>query len=124
MTSHKELKVWQKGIELVKMIYSATDSFPKTELFGLTSQIRRSAVSIPSNIAEGAGRNSEKELIHFLYITLGSASELETQIIIAKELSFLEKDKSNEIQERILEIIKMTSSLVKSIKNRTESSIN
>jgi four helix bundle protein len=124
MTSHKELKVWQKGIELVKMIYSATDSFPKAELFGLTSQIRRSAVSIPSNIAEGAGRNSDKELIHFLYITLGSASELETQIIIAKELSFLEKDKSNEIQERILEIIKMTSSLVKSIKNRTESSIN
>jgi four helix bundle protein len=124
MTIHKELKVWQKGIELVKAIYLATDSFPKAEVFGLTSQIRRAAVSIPSNIAEGAGRHSEKELIHFLYITLGSASELETQIIIAKELSFLEINKSEEIQEMILEIIKMTSALIKSIKTRTENSIN
>ena len=124
MTSHKELKVWQKGIELVKVIYSETDSFPKAELFGLTSQIRRSAVSIPSNIAEGAGRNSDKEFIHFLYITLGSASELETQIIISKELNFLETDKAEIIQEMIFEIIKMTSSLIKSIKTRTESSIN
>ena len=114
MTSHKELKVWQKGIELVKVIYSETDSFPKTELYGLTSQIRRSAVSIPSNIAEGAGRNFDKEFIHFLYITLGSASELETQIIISKELNFLETDKAEIIQEMIFEIIKMTSSLIKS----------
>ena len=120
MTSHKELKVWQKGIELVKVIYGITNDFPKAEQFGLTSQIRRCSVSIPSNIAEGCGRHSEKALIHFLYITLGSASELETQIIISQELGFLEKEKSEDIQVLILEIIKMTSSLIKSIKDRTE----
>ena len=120
MTSHKELKVWQKGIELVKVIYGITNDFPKAEQFGLISQIRRCSVSIPSNIAEGCGRHSDKELIHFLYITLGSASELETQIIISQELGFLEKGKSEDIQVLILEIIKMTSSLIKSIKDRTE----
>ena len=120
MTSHKELKVWKKGIELVKVIYGITNDFPKTEQFGLISQIRRCSVSIPSNIAEGCGRHSDKELIHFLYITLGSASELETQIIISQELGFLEKEKSEDIQVLILEIIKMTSSLTKSIKDRTE----
>ncbi len=120
MTSHKDLKVWQKAIELVKVIYDVTITFPNTEQFGLISQIRRCAVSIPSNIAEGCGRNSNKELIHFLYITSGSASELETQIIISQELGFLEKRKSEELQEMVLEIIKMTSSLIKSIKTRTD----
>jgi four helix bundle protein len=124
MTSHKELKVWQKGIELVKVIYDITNDFPKAEQFGLISQIRRCSVSIPSNIAEGCGRHSDKELIHFLYITLGSASELETQIIISQELGFLEKEKSEDIQVLILEIIKMTSSLIKSIKDRTEKTNN
>jgi four helix bundle protein len=118
MTSHKDLKVWQKGIELVKSIYEITKLFPSNEQFGLVSQMRRSAVSIPSNIAEGCGRNSDKELIHFLYITLGSASELETQVIISQELGFLENDKSEEIQSLVFEIIKMTSSLIKSIKSR------
>lgn len=88
MTSHKELKVWQKGIELVKSIYEITKSFPANEQFGLTSQMRRTAVSIPSNIAEGCGRNSNKELTHFLYIALGSAAELETQLIISHDLNF------------------------------------
>jgi len=124
MTSHKDLKVWQKGIELVKVIYSVTNDFPKAEQFGLTSQIRRCSVSIPSNIAEGCGRHSDKELIHFLYITLGSASELETQIIISQELGFLEKEISEIIQALILEIIKMTSSLINSIKTRTEKTNN
>jgi four helix bundle protein len=124
MTSHKELKVWQKGIELVKVIYGITNDFPKAEQFGLTSQIRRCSVSIPSNIAEGCGRHSDKELIHFLYITLGSASELETQIIISQELGFLEKEMSEMIQALILEIIKMTSSLINSIKTRTEKTNN
>ena len=124
MTSHKELKVWQKGIELVKVIYSVTNDFPKAEQFGLTSQIRRCSVSIPSNIAEGCGRHSDKELIHFLYITLGSASELETQIIISQELGFLDKEISEIIQTLIFEIIKMTSSLINSIKTRTEKTNN
>jgi four helix bundle protein len=124
MTSHKDLKVWQKGIELVKSIYEITQLFPSNEQFGLVSQMRRAAVSIPSNIAEGCGRNSDKELIHFLYIALGSASELETQIIISKELNFLQTEKSEQMQGLIFEIIKMTSSLIKSIRTRDEKSNN
>jgi len=124
MTSHKDLKVWIKGVELVKSIYEITKLFPSNEQFGLTSQMRRAAVSIPSNIAEGCGRNSDKELIHFLYISLGSAAELETQIIISKELGFLENEKSEQLQSSIFEIIKMTSSLIKSIKTRDEKSNN
>lgn len=124
MTSHKDLKVWQKGIELVKYIYEITQLFPSNEQFGLVSQMRRAAVSIPSNIAEGCGRNSDKELIHFLYIALGSASELETQIIISQELGFMQIEKSEQMQNLIFEIIKMTSSLIKSIRIRDEKSIN
>jgi len=124
MTSHKDLKVWQKGIELVKSIYEITQLFPSNEQFGLVSQMRRAAVSIPSNIAEGCGRNSDKELIHFLYIALGSASELETQIIISQELSLLQPEKSEQMQSLIFEIIKMTSSLIKSIRTRDEKSNN
>ena len=86
--------------------------------------MRRAAVSIPSNIAEGCGRNSDKELIHFLYISLGSATELETQIIISKDLGFLENEKSEQLQSLIFEIIKMTSSLIKSIKTRDDKSNN
>jgi len=118
MTSHKELKVWQKSIELVKSIYEFTNSFPQSEQFGLTSQMRRAAVSIPSNIAEGCGRNSNNELIHFLYIVLGSAAELETQIIISNELNFLDNEKSEKLLNLNFEIIKMTSSLINSIKTR------
>lgn len=124
MTSHKELKVWQKGIELVKSIYEITKSFPNNEQFGLVSQMRRAAVSIPSNIAEGCGRHSDKQLIHFLYISIGSASELETQTIISLELNFLEKIKAEQLLEMISEIIRMTSSLIKSIKARTEMTKN
>ncbi|NDV47062.1 four helix bundle protein [Paludibacter sp. 221] len=120
MMTHKDLIVWQKGIELVKDVYEATKAFPQAEQFGLVSQIRRSAVSIPSNIAEGCGRNSDKELIHFLYIVLGSASELETQFIISLELNFIEKEKANLIMSQLNEVIRMTSSLIKSIKTRTE----
>ena len=124
MTSHKDLKVWQKGIELVKSIYEITQLFPSNEQLGLVSQMRRAAVSIPSNIAEGCGRNSDKELIHFLYIALGSASELETQIIISQELSLLQPEKSEQMQSLIFEIIKMISSLIKSIRTRDEKSNN
>jgi len=118
------LKVWQKGIELVKSIYEITQLFPSNEQFGLVSQMRRAAVSIPWNIAEGCGRNSDKELIHFLYIALGSASELETQIVISQELNFLQPEKSEQMQSLISEIIKMTSSLIKSIRTRDEKSNN
>lgn len=81
--SHKDLKVWQESMLLVEDIYSITSTFPKEEVFGLTSQMKRAAISIPSNIAEGSGRNGKAELMRFLYISLGSLSELDTQIDIA-----------------------------------------
>jgi four helix bundle protein len=89
MANHKDLDVWKRSIVLVKEVYAMIKSFPDDERFGLVSQIRRSAVSVPSNIAEGAARSSDKKFIQFLYISLGSLSELETQLIIAYELSYL-----------------------------------
>lgn len=94
MKSHKDLKVWQESMSLVEDVYKKTTLFPKEELYGLTSQIKRSVISIPSNIAEGAGRKSPKEFKRFLYIALGSASELDTQIEIAIRLGFIEYDKN------------------------------
>jgi four helix bundle protein len=114
--NHKNLMVWKKGIELVKQVYAETDSFPDSEKFGLTSQIRRSVISIPSNIAEECGRCSSNELIRFLYIVLGSAAELETQIILSKELNFLEENNAEKLISLNIEIIKMTTSLINSIK--------
>ena len=87
--SYKELTVWQKSIELVVEVYELTDKFPKVEMYGLISQMRRSAVSIPSNIAEGCARQNNKETIQFLYVSLGSIAELETQLLIAKELNYI-----------------------------------
>ena len=84
MKTHYDLNVWKKGIELVEEIYKITSNFPKEEIYGLTSQMKRAVISIPSNIAEGASRQSSKEFIYFLYIALGSASELEKHLIIAK----------------------------------------
>ena len=84
--SFKQLKIWQNGIQIVKKIYKVTRSFPKEEFYGLTAQMRKAAVSIPSNISEGFKRFHPKEYKHFLYITLGSLAELETQLIISFEL--------------------------------------
>ena len=86
--SHKDLKVWQESMDLVIQIYKLVENFPKHEIYGLSSQIRRAAVSIPSNIAEGAGRSGEKEFIRFLYIALGSLSEVETQLEISQRLNY------------------------------------
>lgn len=87
--THKDLDIWQRGIELVVYVYQATKAFPKDEEYGLKSQMRRAAVSHPSNIAEGAARSSTREYIHFLYIALASLSELETQLFIAEKLGYL-----------------------------------
>ena len=111
MHNYQELKVWQKAIELAKSIYEVTANFPGEEKFGLTSQVRRSSVSIASNIAEGAGRNSNKDFAHFLSIAAGSTFELETQMIIAKEISFLTQDKYEALQSEIESIKKMLYSL-------------
>ncbi len=118
MATHKELIVWQKGIELVKMIYQETQSFPKEELYGLTSQMRRCSVSIPSNIAEGCGRRSDKELIQFLYVALGSSSELETQLIISKELSYINDEIFEKLSFLNSEVIKLLSALLNHVKKK------
>jgi len=89
LRTHRDLDVWKEGIELVVKIYEIVQKFPREEKYGLVEQIKRSAISIPSNIAEGAARNSKKEFLQFLYVSLGSISELETQLIIADRLGFL-----------------------------------
>jgi four helix bundle protein len=116
MANHKDLEVWKESMLLSKWIYSITSKFPKQETFGLTSQMRRCSVSIPSNIAEGAARNSNKEFIQFLYISLGSLAELETQIILSKEFGFL-LDASDEI--KIISVRKKLLGLIKYLKKNT-----
>src|SRR3989338_2808716 len=90
--SHKDLIVWQKGIDLSRAIYKLTGEFPQREVYALSSQMRRAAVSIPSNIAEGKARRTAKDFVHFLHIAFGSAAELETQLLIAKQLSFVDEN--------------------------------
>lgn len=107
MHRFKELKIWQKSRELVKEIYQATDVLPKTENFGLTSQIRRCVVSIPANIAEGCGRNTNAELNRFLDIAEGSAFELETLIILSTDLKYLNDDSSKLLLSAIDEVQRM-----------------
>ena len=89
VSTHKDLDIWKIGIELVKQVYEITNLFPNEETYGLISQMRRSAISIPSNISEGAARNSKREFIQFLYISLGSLAELETQMVISTELGYV-----------------------------------
>ena len=113
MESHKDLKVWQESMNLVVEIYKITNHFPKEELYALTSQMKRSALSIPSNIAEGAGRNGKAEYCRYLYIALGSASELETQIEIAYRLNFISDIK--DLDSKIRFIKNMLSKLIKSL---------
>lgn len=115
MNNYKELKVWQKAVELTTEIYTLTGSFPKEEQFWLVNQLRRAASSVPSNIAEGAGRDSEKEFKHFLSIALGSSFETETQLIIAKNIGFIADNQLITITEHLSEIQKMLRGLQKTL---------
>ena len=107
MHQYKELKLWQKSIDLVTRIYALTRNFPQIEKFGLVSQINRSAVSIPSNIAEGAGRNSDKEFVQFLAIAHASSFELETQLIISKNLEYISPEELISLTNHLIELQKM-----------------
>ena len=118
INSHKDLKVYQEAMLLVKDIYCITSHFPKEELYGLTSQMKRCVISIPSNIAEGSGRKGNAELIRFLYISLGSLSELETQLDISIMLNFTKENK--DIQNRIYFIKNMLSKLIISLNNKNK----
>ncbi|PKF75566.1 four helix bundle protein [Chryseobacterium sp. PMSZPI] len=115
MANFKELLVWQKSIDFVTEMYRITKTFPKTEIYGLISQIRKSAVSIPSNIAEGNSRRSKPDYLQFLKIARGSCAEVETQLIISKNLGFLNEDDYLKLNERIIGISKMLNGLINSL---------
>lgn len=118
MKNFKELLIWQQSHQLVLEIYLVTKSFPKEELFGLTSQMRRSSASIPTNIAEGCGRNSDAEMSRFLVIAQGSAAELEYQIILSKDLLYLSLETFNKLSVELTEIRKMINTFMQKIKLR------
>lgn len=113
---HHDLLLWQEGMALVKDIYLATSGFPKEEIYALTSQMRRAAISIPSNIAEGAARRGDKEFLQFLSIARGSVCELETQVILAKELGFLSEDK--ELLNKTNKVFALLAGLMNSLNKR------
>ncbi|WP_291286097.1 four helix bundle protein [Flavobacterium sp.] len=116
--SYKELLIWQKGIKIVFLVYKLTMDFPKEEVYALTSQLKRASVSVPSNIAEGFGRQTDKSFNHFLSISKGSLNEIETQLIIAKELQFISNDALyNEIMFLIEEESKMINAFSRNLKN-------
>ena len=116
--SFKDLRIWQKGIQLVEDIYRASRGFPKEEIYGLQSQMRRSAISVPSNIAEGFARLHNREYRNFLYISLGSCAELTTQIIIASRLKYIEDSIANTLLNAIDELSRMTMSLIKKLNTK------
>ena len=115
MSDYKDLLVWQKSMDLAQVVYAITKAFPKDELYGLTSQMRRCAVSIPSNIAEGSNRSSNKEFKYFLYISLGTAAELETQLLLAQRIGYV-SDLETLLSE-ITSIRKMINSLIRTLKD-------
>lgn len=116
MHNFRNLKIWQKSRLLVKEVFLLTRNFPAEEKFGLTSQVLRSAYSVPSNIAEGSGRSSNKEFSRFLDIALGSAYELETQLILASDVNYITEDKLEEIQKLLQEVQKMIYSFKSTLK--------
>jgi four helix bundle protein len=116
MANFKELLVWQKSINFVTEIYELTNDFPKNEMYGLISQIRRASISIPSNIAEGNSRRSVADYLQFLKIAIGSCAEVETQLIIAQNLKFLNEEHYLKLNRDIIEISKMLNGLINSLK--------
>jgi four helix bundle protein len=117
--AHKKLEIWQESVALATFIYEITGTFPKSELYGLTSQMRRAAISVPSNIAEGAARFSSKEFCQFLNIAGGSLSEIDTQIEIASNLKYLSNEQRHEIEIRLESISKKLAGLIAHIRKRT-----
>jgi four helix bundle protein len=115
ITTYKDLIAWQKSIELVTEIYRLTERFPKSEVFGLTSQMKRAAISIPSNIAEGFTRKSRLEYAHFIRIAFSSGAELETQLYIAQQLKFIDKNSCGVAESLLNEIMRMLNKLISSL---------
>ena len=120
--SYRDLLVWQKGIELCLTVYRTCSAFPKSELYGLADQMKRAALSIPSNIAEGQARQHVAEFLQFLSIANGSLAELDTQRIVAERLNFLDHETSSSLEQRITEIRKMLYVLMSKLRRKTENS--
>lgn len=120
MQSHKNLKVWQYAIDIAVEIQEITRAYPREETFGMVSQMRRAATSISMNIAEGYARGTDKEILHFLYIASGSASELDTQLILSHRFGYIGEEDSSRLSEQVTVIRKMLSSLIASVKGRIE----
>ena len=118
METHKNLIVWQRSISFVTALYKLTKDYPKEEIHCLINQIRRAAISIPANIAEGCARKHTKEYIQFLYMSLGSAAELETHLIISANLGYIHKNEADKHQSELAEIIRMLAGLIKSLSTR------
>jgi four helix bundle protein len=122
VSSFRELRVWQLGMEVAEKVHRLTADFPKSEIYGLSSQMRRSAVSIPSNIAEGQGRDSTKEFLHFLAIAFGSICELETQILLAHRFSYLSDEDLQIVLAALTSTSKTTRNLQKALRLKLEKS--
>ncbi|SFU30093.1 four helix bundle protein [Pustulibacterium marinum] len=115
---HKDLEVWKRSMRFVAKVYKTVSMFPAAELYGLSSQLKRSVLSIPSNIAEGAARQSDKELIRFLYIALGSAAEVETQLLVAVRVNYLEAISIHDLLQELEIIKKLILGLINYLKNK------
>jgi four helix bundle protein len=116
MKDFRQLKVWEKSHQLALAVYKVTAKFPKEELYGLTSQIRRASMSVPTNIAEGCGRNTDAEFARFLQIAMGSASETEYQLLLSHDLGFLTKAQYDQLNTDVTEIKRMLASLLKTLR--------
>jgi len=121
MQDFRSLKIWQKGHQLTLGIYQVTAKFPRSELFGLTSQMRRAAASIPANIAEGCGRSGKAELSRFLQISMGSASEVEYHLMLARDLGMLAGPEHQQLDSQAVELKRMISSFIVGLRSRTRS---
>ena len=114
---HKNLELWKESMNLVEMIYKLTNSFPKEETFGLKSQLRRAAVSVPSNISEGLTRSTKPAKLHFLNIAFGSMSEIDTQIEISLRLQYLDSEKYESVENKIVQVNKLLSGLIRKLRS-------
>ncbi len=115
---YRDLIVWQKAMDLVETIYRTTGAFPREEIYGLTSQIRRAAISVPSNIAEGNGRNTTRDYVHFLGMAYGSVKEVETQVLIAERLRYIDPSRIAELVRLTAEVARLISGLINSLSKR------
>ncbi len=118
MSDYRKLEVWQKAHSLVLQVYRLTSAFPKAEVYGLTSQMRRAAVSIPANIAEGTGRGGQGEFIHFLHFALGSAKKLEYYCLLARDLTWIDESVYRGLSEQITEVLRMLNGLILALEKR------